>query len=226
MADDIPVKMTWFELLDSQNYRLNGVPFDSVLNDAVTQTGFQPVFATGGPFVWDPTAAAAVKYITSTGQATANAFTKAPAVQTSLTNTGVAATTYALWLRAGYDSEPGNLVPGSSASGMSWTAPGGSEGMYSITAALECSGGVGVLVGQNYSLAVLQNTFPICHSTGLCTGTGLDLHERAACSTQAYIKAGEVIKLEIGAGYTNNQFDIFNVILTLTKISGPIAGVA
>lgn len=219
----LPAKFTWFELLDSQNYRLNSLPFESQSSSGVDQTGYQPVFGISGPNVWD--AGASRTQLSSTGQATDNAYTQAPTVAMSLTNGTAQESQYVTWLRSGYDSEPGNLVPGNSASGTTWTAPANSDGMYSITANMQGSAGVGLLNGQNYALTVKQNGHPICQSTRLCSGSAAPLQERTSCSTMAYIKAGEVITAELAAGYTNAPFTITNVVLTLTKVSGAVTGV-
>lgn len=224
-SNGIPAKFTWFDVLDSQNYRLNSQPFDSTSSVEVAETGYQPVFAISGPNVWDPTAAASQPQLSSTGQATDNAFIQAPTVGMSLDNAGVTESPYVLWLRSGYDSEPGNLVPGNSSAGTRWTAPAGSDGFYSITANMQGTAGVGILVGQNYAITVKQNGYPICQSTRLATGSAAPFQERTSCATMAYIKAGEVITAELAAGYTNAAFGITNVVLTLTRVSGPVTGV-
>lgn len=222
-SSGIPAKFTWFDVLNSQNYRLNSVPFDSTSSAAAVDTGYQPVFGISGNNVWDT--GASRTQISSSGQATDNAFTQAPTVAMNLTNTGVGETEYVLWLRSGYDSEPGNLVPGNSSAGTRWTAPAGSDGFYSVTANMQGSAGVGIMVGQNYALTIKQNGYPVCQSTRLATGSAAPFQERTSCSTMIYIKAGEVITAELAAGYTNAPFTITNVVLTLTKVSGAVTGV-
>lgn len=222
----LPAKYKWFNILNSDNYRLNDQPFQTASSLAAVATGYQPTFAISGPDVWDPTANAMQTSLTATGQATANAYTEGPTVAMNLANTGVTPSQYVVWLRTGID-DPGALVPGSTAAGTTWTAPAGSEGVYSITAAIQCSAGVAAaMTGQNYAITVKQNGYPVCQNTRVATGCDTPLLERATAGTIIYIKPGEVLTAFVGAGHTLAPgLLITNVVLTLTKLSGPVTGV-
>jgi hypothetical protein len=226
MADPLPYKFTWFELLDSQNYRLNGVSLDdATYDDGVGLTGVQPEIAIAGCNVYDEISAVIVPHIRPTSQAESNAFDWFNATQMALTNPQ-SKTDNMLWLPNGYNETGAGLdLGGATTNGMTWTCPAGGEGMHTINATLMSSPGAGLTVGQNFSLSVEHLNQPIAHCTGLATGSGGPWWDRCCVSTAAYIKPGETIRVELGAGYTLTEYTLINCILTVNRISGPVAGV-
>lgn len=230
MADtpSLPAKFTWYELLDSQLYRLNGVPLSQTVESVNAEaTGIQPQISIASNRVWDDNITQVNRFISPSGQAAEYASNWCITTQWALTNpSGLNIGDYLLWLVGGFNNTGSSFTPGGvDATGMFWTTPVDSEGLHLFSCSLEGTPGAGITAGQNWVLTVRQNGQPILQSSGLATGSDSPMYDRACVSGVSYLRPGDAISVELSAGYTTANYVIMNTVLNINRISGVVTGI-